>query len=285
MPLFKWMQERELIRQRRARGEPAPWSQDRIMNAGHFTNVMREYDRVSVWVYQNITLPPAPPGILPLRLAVARWINNTETLEWIIQNDLMPVDGEFAELKELADALLEKEERGERVWGNGYVISAAGMQHRYYPSKIHYALEGCVAQMLTLRDPLPQTIQGTTEALAALDGWGGFMAYEVACDLRWARGYLYDAPDIYTWANPGPGAVRGLRGLGFTAGRYSVENMRNILFRATNVLWAVEWPRALEMRDIEHSLCEWGKYRKMEATGAPPRRYYRPFAGPLSHRV
>ena len=273
-PLFAWMQERELIRQRRAAGL-TEWTKDPYLQQGHFTNVMREYDRVSIWVQENITDAYCPPGILPLRLAVARWINNTDTLGELIDRNLMPIDGTLGELKIAAEYLYDKQLRGERVFGNGYVISAAGMQHSFYLSKIHYALVGCVGQMVGL-PPLPNTLQGVTKVLADLPGWGAFMAYEIACDLRWAPDYLMNAPDIYTWANPGPGARRGLSGLGFSGKKYAVQEMRDILVEATVREWGVQWPRPLEMRDIEHSLCEWGKYRKMEL-GNPPRRYYRPY--------
>ena len=41
------------------------------------------------------------------------------------------------------------------------------------------------------------------------DGLGGFMAYEIACDLRYTKMLEY-ASDKMVWSNPGPGAVRGL---------------------------------------------------------------------------
>lgn len=275
-PLFDWMRERETIRQLRADGHPRPWTQDPILESAHFTNVMRDYDRISIWVQKNITNTPCPPGILPLRLAIARWINNTETLGDLIYRDLMPTSGTINELMTIVAYLEYKQAHGEKVFGNGYVISAAGMQYAHYSSKIDYAIRGCVGQMIPLWK-MPSTLQQTTEELAALPGWGHFMAYEVACDLRWAPGYLMDAPDIYTWANPGPGARRGLKGLGYTGGRNAVQEMYEIALMAVSIEWPFEWPRPLEMRDIEHSLCEWGKYRKMEL-GAPPRRYYRPYA-------
>lgn len=277
-PLFYWMQERELIRQLRADGHPRPWTKDPILEGAHFTNVMRDYDRISVWVQKNITDQLCPPGILPLRLAIARWINNTETLSYLIGNGLMPLYGSMDELKLIVASLETIQNSGGKVFGNGYVISAAGMQYAQYSSKIDYAIRGCVGQMVGMRSlPMTRTLREATETLAALPGWGAFMAYEVACDLRWAPGYLMDAPDIYTWANPGPGARRGLKGLGYTGGRNAVQEMHHIALMAATIEWPFEWPRPLEMRDIEHSLCEWGKYRKMEL-GAPPRRYYRPYA-------
>jgi hypothetical protein len=104
-PLFYWMQERENMRQLRADGHPRPWTSDPILENAHFTNVMRDYDRVSIWVQKNITNAYCPDGILPLRLAIARWINNTDTLQSIIDDGYMPVHGTMGELILLVEYL------------------------------------------------------------------------------------------------------------------------------------------------------------------------------------
>jgi hypothetical protein len=41
------------------------------------------------------------------------------------------------------------------------------------------------------------------------EGLGPFLAYEIVTDLRFTA-LLENAPDIMTWANPGPGAKRGI---------------------------------------------------------------------------
>jgi hypothetical protein len=121
------------------------------------------------------------------------------------------------------------------------------------------------------------SIQEFTEAVDEVHGWGGFMAYEVACDLRWARGWLDTAPDIYTWANPGPGATRGLVdlfGLERKPNRAAAIGMMRALHEQAEAHpWEVMWPRRLEMRDIEHSLCEFNKYTKLSNGGRGKRRY------------
>ena len=50
-------------------------------------------------------------------------------------------------------------------------------------------------------------------------GFSGFMAYEVVTDLRHTK-YLKNADDINTWANAGPGAVRGLNRISCVAGTF-----------------------------------------------------------------
>jgi hypothetical protein len=124
--------------------------------------------------------------------------------------------------------------------------------------------------------------------LARLDGWGGhgFMAYEVVCDLTYTH-YLTDAPDRLTWANPGPGAERGIRRLlGRKDVRISKADQLEIMRRTYTWVDAHRDPLilpTLEMRDIEHSLCAWDKYQRnwtqLEAGERVTRLPYRPPPG------
>lgn len=58
------------------------------------------------------------------------------------------------------------------------------------------------------RDSNPVSLHTLWEWLKNFYGLGAFMAYEVVTDLRHTA-LLDRAPDINTWANPGPGALRG----------------------------------------------------------------------------
>jgi 5-hmdU DNA kinase-like protein len=51
--LLNFIAERELIRRRRAAGEPMPWTNDPILQTWSFTNVRREDDRVTRSVATN----------------------------------------------------------------------------------------------------------------------------------------------------------------------------------------------------------------------------------------
>lgn len=132
-----------------------------------------------------------------------------------------------------------------------------------------------------------RSLQEAHKRLMQYDGMGGFMSYEVVCDLRHTR-FLEEAPDICTWTNPGPGCVRGLYRLNKVefskkAGHgYSppvpkdfLEQMRGLLAVLRRRLPKMP---VLEMREVEHSLCEHDKYervlwedghakRKYDATG------------------
>ena len=108
---------------------------------------------------------------------------------------------------------------------------------------------------------------------------GPFMAYEVVTD--WRHTWLGDkAEDILSWANPGPGARRGLnriygRPLEKTIKtKQCVEEMKDLL-HASPAYIGVHVPN-LEMRDIEHSLCEFDKYERVRLGEGKPRSLYKP---------
>lgn len=93
------------------------------------------------------------------------------------------------------------------------------------------------------------------------------MSYEVVTDLRHTH-YQRTATDKVTWANAGPGALRGvnrLEGRPLNARRSDGDAcapLRVLLERAASNPPA-DFP-ALEMRDIEHSLCEVGKNLRID---------------------
>ena len=106
------------------------------------------------------------------------------------------------------------------------------------------------------------------------------MAYEVVCDMRWTR-YGLKWPDVNTFAHAGPGALRGLNRL---AGRElnALRTEKDALDSMCALLALVRrsWPEpsalwpALELRAIEHSLCEFDKYERVRLGQGKPRARY-----------
>jgi hypothetical protein len=134
------------------------------------------------------------------------------------------------------------------------------------------------------------------------DYFGPFHSYEIVTDLRHTT-LLGGAPDILTWANPGPGARRGLNRVherkvkDHTVGRDGlIEEMRALLEISRDArMWPHadtascgdgsfderhrreienKWP-AWEMREVEHTLCEFDKYERVRLGEGKPRGVYR----------
>ena len=102
----------------------------------------------------------------------------------------------------------------------------------------------------------------------SVDWLGDFRAYEIVTDLRHTC-VLEGATDIMVWANPGPGAllgasfILGVEKNSTKAFRGEVLELMRELTRLANEpdagFWPGSWPR-WEMREAEHTLCEYSKY-------------------------
>ena len=82
-----------------------------------------------------------------------------------------------------------------------------------------------------------------------------------------------------TWANAGPGAVRGLNRIhdrdikNSLTKKESNREMYNLLMISDRYL-ELHVP-VLEMRDIEHCLCEFDKYERVRLGQGKPRSHYK----------
>ncbi len=122
-----------------------------------------------------------------------------------------------------------------------------------------------------------QSLEAVWERLKLLPMIGPFIAYEIACDLRFTP-LLSGATDINTWANLGPGAVRGLKRLGM---KPTVQSMVELYGLAINeemvghhVFPHNDGDPPFELREIEHSLCEFDKYQRVKTGVGRPRERY-----------
>jgi hypothetical protein len=170
-------------------------------------------------------------------------------------------------------------QRREQVFTGAYIITNGGIAE----PKTHVVMERYLQPLWEVRAMLgPQmrssSIQAAHRALVQYLGWGGFMAYEVMCDLRYTA-FLNRAIDKSTWAHAGPGALRGLGRLNgkLPAPREAVVQMQNLL-NLISPLWYLAFPKdpLLEMREIEHSLCEFDKYERVRNGEGRPRSKYSP---------
>lgn len=146
-------------------------------------------------------------------------------------------------------------------------------------------------------------MEAVFELLREVPYLGKFHSYEIVTDLRHTK-LLRNAPDVLTWANMGPGARRGLNRVfnrpqpGERRARWNgtihrdqaLVEMRELLKLSRDArLWpqwakatgkasgdnggftsASDWPR-WELREVEHTLCEFDKYERVRNGEGKPR--------------
>lgn len=296
---FAFARERQRIYLRRhVLDHPKPWTEDPILAAYKFTNVYRELDRTTIWFDENVRSKLEGPALV-LGTVVFRWFNRIETGRVLfagLDSGSSPFDEYLlsGDSSVLRDALHEKIGPGGPFVTGSYIVKTPeghskliGLLlcldkfYRYSVPEQPGAYSGMWSEVCDQMVATPSLEKAWT--------WfcqhyflGHFTSYELVTDLRWTP-LLEDAPDKMTWANPGPGATRGLnmiykRPIGSTPGRaWLIEEMQQLLVMSSlknGLLWPAEWP-PLEMRDIEHTLCEFYKYVKTQRGEGRPRQVLR----------
>ena len=275
---FGWINERHAIYQRRAGGQPPPWTDDAILARYKFTNPFRENDRVTVWMREHWTNPHhnRPAGEMIFNCCLFRMVGTSEFAAdhgWVTEWDPEAT-------KQL---IMDRLARKERTFTGAYIITNQGLKD----PKAVVVVDHFLTPIWRDREKLAHIAQ-TTNSLQALHaefalykGWGGggFMAYEVVTDLNYTP-VLANAVDRFSWANAGPGAVRGLNRLhlrdlkkGMNQTQANRE-MQELLVQAEKYI-APNVPLGdVDMRTIEHSLCEWDKYQRvLHSQGEPRSRF------------
>lgn len=254
------MHERELIRIKRERGDPWPWTRDPIFLQWRFCNTNREDDRVTRWIEKCWRTPYASHENLWFAMAVARQINLPATLEEIgFPTEWNP--------RKVLRILEKRKARGETIFSGAYILGGGNPGG---VSKIRYTVMGILNPLWKngKKEGFDRcfpfsSLEEAHSWFGKQWGFGKFLAYEVVTDLRHTR-YLSKAPDIYTWANLGPGATRGLNFL-YERDAMGSHPQQQLLEELLEVQkWVVQNrnPEILphiESRTIEHWLCEFFK--------------------------
>ena len=287
-PFFAYAAEREKIREIRETRD-IDLTDDPIFQTYRFTNVFREDDKVTKYIRKNDPHDNFSNDYnfkhQIFYTVMSRWFNRIETLQFINKHEI--IDNFFltGDRNEVLQKIRHWRPTGPWVTG-AYII--------HTPNGMNWdKLEGVVQDIYEVWVDLDNlsyrwksepdvTMEWMVKDLCRYRDLGPFMSYEIACDLRWSMFKNSPPSDIMTWANPGPGARRGLWRLfdneefkkSSKAGtRLCVEAMRLIL---------QEWRGGVgvrsdeaEMREVEHTLCEFDKYERVRLGEGRPREKFK----------
>jgi hypothetical protein len=233
---------------------------DEILLNWRFTNVFRQLDRGTVAI-QSL-LNGHDESTIVKNLIVHRlfnWYNTTKAM------------GVITDPKETASLLFHREAQGEKmVTGAHMTTGQLGCSKTETIVSTMHAIWSY--EFLSPPETLKDSFQWLLEF--GFFGVGKFIAYEIVCDMR----FLIHRPwaDALTWANIGPGCRRGLKRLGMPV---EIASLRELHARANenladHVIQHLQgtYP-PFELREIEHSLCEFDKYVRTTEGGRPRERY------------
>lgn len=258
---WAFVQERQLIWHRRfVLQQPRPWTEDPVLQAGHFTNVFRWLDPGTQYAINALLAAPSRQDQVFFAVAY-RLLNRLDTFE------------RFGRPPYLADheewiAFLETERAAKRP---------IFTRRHLTPYWRQYTAALTAAGNLKVHGTSPEVF----DQLRELEGVGTFIGWQCYADLTYVPGFLRFHE---TFVRVGDGAAFALSILDGSRSEGIYRHERNEskggrvrpsdreqpvfaekvvqLHRAQPRLkWANDhWP-ALSVIDIEHALCEWLKYR------------------------
>jgi hypothetical protein len=279
-PLLKFMLARHDVYLKRQGGAGKPWTRDQILQKYRFCNVYRELDTVTIWIREHIREPFADHPNLWFMLCMARQINWPDTLQEIMDRGGWPVDG--YDWRKVRNIMLARQARGEKLYTGAYMLNAHGTKPEDPKDKAFFTTKLVLDSVWKDRDTVRAAFESDSMrqawlALLPHHGWGPFTAYEVVCDARYTNYASEWDHDAMTWASAGPGAKRGInRLLGRPVKEAVPPNVALVVMRRLLMDIRVEWPYnpPLEMREIEHCLCEFDKYERVRLGEGRPRATY-----------
>jgi hypothetical protein len=265
---FNFINERHAIYINKVSGANFPWTEDKILQEYSFCNVFRELDKVTIWLREKWREPFADHPNLPFAMAMARQINWPPTLEEIG----FPITWDPERIKNI---MFDRQKRKQKVYTGAYMLTGT-----LGGPKVIQTIDKILTPLYNNQPPLyPRSLERTWREYLPYKGFAKFISYEVVTDLRHTK-HLQNADDIMTWANPGPGAKRGLNRINGNDLNTAIhvkranEQMMDLLDHSVETL--EPFVPALEMRDIEHCLCEFDKYERTRLGEGRPRAKYRP---------
>lgn len=280
--LVAFAKERDAIRQRRAAGMPAPWTQSPILQEYRFCNVRRNDDRQTKLLHDNWLHPYKGHPDLWFAMCVARLVN------WWPSVDACYTPGAKWRPQWFIDALQERARAGEKVFTAAYMIRADkvpdGGKETYLA---HQVLTPLWEQRAAVRPRKGDTLDAFHQRLMGFRDFGSFMAAQVVADVKYdSLGALSGAPDWWTWAASGPGSQRGLnRVLGYATDSKWHEDVWRARFSDLLPQFNKRWARpnsrdiadsALTGQDLQNVLCEFDKYERVRLGEGRPRSKFVP---------
>ncbi len=280
---FDYVNERERIRIQKDGGLPGPWTKDPVLQQFRFCNVFREDDKTTRWFRENIRDPLRDERSVALMTIAFRWFNRIEVGELLKPMMLTGEwDGAWAE-----KTLRPHVNAGGRTCTGAYMIRTPTGKDKL--TGVLELIEGArqTAEHLANYGAGPCERRLEDAHKIVMETWllGPFLAYEIVTDLHHTH-ILETACDTHTWASPGPGAARGTSwllygrrdkvGYGSTKGKaLSMSTMHDLVALANDGTDLWDFPeRPWEMREAEHQLCEFDKYRRAQGGQRLKRRYF-----------
>jgi len=249
--LWRFARERHAAWERRIGGLPPPWTLDPVLLRHRFTCVYRVLDRVSQRLVRSVIgADDLGRDETFFRVALFKAFNREET--WDLLREELGDEPSLAGFSVGKYARILAAAPGPVF--TGAFITPSGMQ---YGAKTMFEnhlrrVDRMIADGLPGRLSRTESLQQAYLEIRRWPAMGPFLAFQLAVDLNYSRA-VYDHPE--DWAQPGPGAVSGMKKCGTTVAQV-VADQASYGFKGLP-------GRSLTHVDAEHLLCEADKYLRV----------------------
>jgi hypothetical protein len=277
-----WINERHKIYLLKEAGELKSWTKDKILQQYKFTNAFRQLDKGTV-ALRNMLKGQIYSPLIFFNIVWYRlfnWHEHAKNLGWCSNFTML-------------ETYIRKCHRThKKIFTGAHMTTGVAFEDKH-----ESYLRACVEawnrrheyakMILEYNAQEKNAMQNVFQILLGLYMVGKFIAYELVCDFRFTP-LLANAKDKLTWANMGPGAQRGLKRLGlpYKNQQQGLSSMLVLYERlidgelidhnvAEHLPFHDFHPESpFELREIEHSLCEFDKYQRAKRGEGRPRSKY-----------
>ena len=267
---WRFAAERHAIFLRRARGEPAPWTEDPILGRYKFCNTFRAADRVSQYLIREVIYGPSTAELAPedvfLRIVLFRLFSKESTWEALEQ-----VTGGVTRATigdERVGAALDSLKSRQSIYTAAFILADPSAFGHRAKHRNHLALVSSMFRPGGLGVELSRarTLREIYDALVRHPGIGPFLGYQITVDLNYSE-HIDFSENEFTVA--GPGALRGLQKVFRDLGGWSPEQLilgmverQQDEFARLGLEFQGLFGRPLHAIDCQSLFCETDKYSR-----------------------
>lgn len=266
---WRFAVHRQEIFVKRLRGEPPPWTADRILAQHKFTNVYRASDRVSQYLIGRVIYRDERDiEDLVFRILLFKFFNKIETWELLEEQigNLSWRTYSFARYDKILTAALSQ---GIRIYSAAYIMPSAGAFGYERKHQNHLRLlERMMHERLPQKIKSAGTFQDVFLLLKSYPGIGNFLAYQFAIDINYSP--IIDFSES-AFVVPGPGARDGIKKCFPDIGSLSeaeviecVTERQEDEFERLGLRFERLGHRRLQFIDCQNLFCEVDKYARLK---------------------
>ena len=272
--LLYWIKERQSVYLKKEADLTQPWTTDPVLSNYRFCNVYREQDAVTKWIAKNIRENFNTYEDLWFLLVVSRLLNLPDSIGKIIDT----FQTNSWDKESFRFILKASRSDGNNIFNAAYIVSTNGLSM----DKVDYITDLVLSPLWERRGYYRPTgkdsLQSFYGRLNEANGMGKFMSAQVVADMKYCNPLMF-SEDWWSFAEPGPGSLRGMRYLiGLDVKDTSQDKNWKInldILRVSVNRDITPGMKELCAQNLQNCLCEFSKFMKTILGEGKPKQQYR----------